>query len=196
MVCGIGNEIFQAVLDNPGGLHIGEADLENYDPDRFPDLPTGDGRIRLDVPEMIEWLREIDSVLEKEALEEGKDQYPLILSSGRHFDNNANTQMRDPEWNEGRRACTLIMHPDDADKQGLKDGQMVRVITEGGEEAVELETDPTTRPGYTMIPHGFGLVHQGKKHGPNANRLAKNTHRDPIAGTPLHRYIRCRVEAG
>ena len=186
--------IFQAIMDQSGGFQFGGADMESYDDDQFPKLPTADGRIRLNVPEMTKWLKEIDPVLEKEALEKDKDQYPLILSSGRHFDYNANTHMRDPEWNKGKRACTLIMHPDDADRQGLKDGQLVRVITEAGEEVVELEIDPTTRLGYMMIPHGFGLVHQGKKYGPNANRLAKNTHRDPIAGTPLHRYIRCRVE--
>jgi anaerobic selenocysteine-containing dehydrogenase len=52
-----------------------------------------------------------------------------------------------------------------------------------------------TRPGYLMIPHGFGLIFQGKAFGANVNRLTKNTHRDRIAGTPLHRYVRCRVEA-
>ncbi len=170
--------------------------MGNHDYDKFPELPTADGKINLDVEEMTTWLKEVEPDREREALKEDEDTYPLILSSGRHFDSNANTQMRDPEWNEGRRACTLSMHPDDAGKQGLKDGQMVRVTTEGGEEVVELEIDPTMRPGYMMIPHGFGLVHQGKKHGANANRLAKNTHRDPIAATPLHRYIRCRVEKG
>jgi anaerobic selenocysteine-containing dehydrogenase len=86
------------------------------------------------------------------------------------------------------------MHPDDAARQGLEDGQVVRVITTAGQEQIELKIDPTTRPGYALMPHGFGLVHQGKKHGANANLLAQNTHRDRLAGTPLHRYIRCRVE--
>jgi len=45
-----------------------------------------------------------------------------------------------------------------------------------------------------MIPHGFGLVHQGKTYGVNANLLAKNTHRDRFAGTPFHRYIPCGIE--
>ena len=81
------------------------------------------------------------------------------------------------------------MHPVDAEKYQLRDRQMVKVITEAGEEVIELEIDPTTREGYTMIPHGFGLVYQGEIYGVNANRLAKNTHRDKIAGTPLHRYI-------
>jgi hypothetical protein len=31
-------------------------------------------------------------------------------------------------------------------------------------------------------------------YGANVNRLNKNTHRDRIAATPLHRYVPCRVE--
>ena len=72
---------------------------------------------------------------------------------------------------------------------------MVKVTTEVGDETIELEVTNSTRPGYIMIPHGFGLVHQRETDGVTVNRLAKNTHRDRIAGTPLHRYIPCRVEA-
>jgi hypothetical protein len=45
-----------------------------------------------------------------------------------------------------------------------------------------------------LIPHGFGLNYDGQVYGINVNRLTKNTHRDPI-GTPLHRFVPCRVEA-
>ena len=143
---------------------------------------------------MLECIEEIEPARELENLNSGWDEYPLIMSSGLHFDGNANTQMRDPAWNEGKTYHWFRMHPDDAARQGLEDGQMVRVITEAGREEIELKIDATTRPGYALMPHGFGLVHQGKKHGANANRLAKNTHRDRLAGTPFHRYIRCRVE--
>jgi len=188
----LGDDIFQAIIDNPGGVHVGAVDPDTWD--HFSAIATEDGKINLDVPEMLDWLEEIDPVLEREALKRDEEEYPLLISSGRHFDGNANTQMRDPEWNRGKRHCTLLMHPDDAEKEGLSDGQMVRVITEAGEEVIELQIDKTTRPGYTMMPHGFGLVHEGKTTGANANRIAKNTHRDRFAGTPLHRYIRCRVE--
>jgi anaerobic selenocysteine-containing dehydrogenase len=190
---GLGEEIFQAILDHPEGLWIGEADGETWD--HFKALSTPDGLINLDVPEMAEWIKEIDPVQEKDRLKEGEEEYPFIMSSGRHWDVNANSQMRDPAWNRGRRACTVTMHPDDAKKHGFSDGQMVKVKTEAGEEIIELEITKITRPGYIVVPHGFGLVHQGKTYGANANRLAKNTHRDRIAATPYHRYIRCRVEA-
>jgi len=52
-----------------------------------------------------------------------------------------------------------------------------------------------TRPGYLVMPQGFGLIHQGKRYGANANRLAKNTHRDRLSATPYHRHVPCRVEA-
>jgi anaerobic selenocysteine-containing dehydrogenase len=49
------------------------------------------------------------------------------------------------------------------------------------------------RQGTVLIPHGFGLIYEGEAYGINVNRLTKNTHRDPI-GTPLHRFVPCRVE--
>ncbi|MBU1902066.1 MAG: molybdopterin-dependent oxidoreductase [Proteobacteria bacterium] len=190
---GLGEEIFQTILQHPEGIWVGEVDLGKWD--HFQALATEDGRINLNVPEMADWIQEIDPAMESEKLKEDEEAYPFIMSSGRHMDYNANTQMRDPAWNKGKRACTAIMHPGDAEKLGLNDGQMVKVTTEASEETVELQVTNATRPGYIMIPHGFGLVFQGKTYGANANRLAKNTHRDRIAGTPYHRYIPCRVEA-
>jgi anaerobic selenocysteine-containing dehydrogenase len=144
---------------------------------------------------MKDWIGEIDPALEVGKLDERKDQFPLIMSSGRHMDYNANTGMRNPVWNEGKRACTAIMHPEDAEQYGFEDGQSVKIFTEAGEETIQVQVTRYTRPGYLMIPHGFGLVYNGQTFGANANRLAKNTHRDRIAATPLHRFIRCRVEA-
>ena len=112
------------------------------------------------------------------------------------MDSNANTMMRNPAWLEGKSVCTLTMHPADAKKLDLRDGQMVTVTTEAGEEAIELEVTDTARPGQVIMPHGFGMVFQGEKRGPNVNRITKNTNRDRLAATPLHSYVRCRVAAG
>ena len=107
---------------------------------------------------------------------------------------NANTLMRDPSWNDGRRACTLAMNPSDAQNLNLSDGRQVRVITEAGEAEIELEVTDQVREGQVIIPHGFGLVYEGSTFGVNVNRLTRSTHRDKFAGTPLHRYVPCRVE--
>ena len=120
--------------------------------------------------------------------------FPLILNAGRHMDTNINTLMRNPAWNKGKRACTVAVNPVDAQAMGLDDGQQVQVFTEAGHEEGELEVSDQVRQGMVLIPHGFGLIYDGKKYGINVNRLTKNTHRDPM-GTPLHRFVPCRVEA-
>jgi len=89
----------------------------------------------------------------------------------------------------------MLMNPADAKNLELNDGQTVRVTTEAGSIDIELEVTDTARIGQVVIPHGFGLVYQGNVFGVNVNQITKNTHRDHLAGTPLHRYVRCRVEA-
>ena len=185
---GMGEKLFQSILDHPEGIWIGK----NDDTTNLESLGTDDGKIHLDVPELEGWIKDIHPDLELKELAPGSE-YPLILSAGRHLDDNANTSMRNPEWNRGRRVCTVAMHPQDAGRLSLNDGQMVRVATEAGEISIEAEITNTVRPGHVIIPHGFGLVYQGKAFGANVNRLTKNTHRDRIAGTPLHRYIPCRI---
>jgi anaerobic selenocysteine-containing dehydrogenase len=187
----MGEELFNAILDHPEGLWVGKCDPSKP----LDQLRTADRRINVLFPELSEAVKAIDVQNEEIGLRM-RQEFPLILAAGRHMDFNANTVMRDPAWNEGNnKACTLMMHSADAEGLGLVDGQMVRVTTEAGSEDVLLEVTDTAHQGQVVIPHGFGLVFQGKKHGANANRLAKNTHRDPIAATPLHRFVPCNVKA-
>jgi len=187
----MGEQIFKAILDRPEGIWIGQCD-----PSKPLDvLRTDDKRINVLIPELAEAVRGIDVESEEIGLRMNRE-YPLILAGGRHMDYNANTIMRDPAWNEGKNSpCTLMMHPDDAIALNLRDGQTVRVTTEAGSEDIELEVTDAARPGQVVMPHGFGLVHAGQKHGANVNRLTKNSNRDPIAATPLHRFIPCSVIA-
>ena len=143
--------------------------------------------------EVNDWIKKINPVDEEEQLK-SDERFPLILMAGRHIDVNANTGMRDPAWNRGKRACTLAINPSDAEALGIVDKQMARVITEAGAEEIEAEVTTDARKGQVIIPHGFGLVYDGVKYGVNVNRLTKNTNRD-FVGTPMHRYAPCRVEA-
>jgi anaerobic selenocysteine-containing dehydrogenase len=184
-----GEEIFQKIIDHPEGIWVGAVDPEN----NAAEIKTDNKKINLHIPELLAELKAVDAVGEEAALILDH-KFPLILMAGRHMSMNANTLMRDPAWNEGKRACTLAMHPDDAADLNLKDGQKVKVTTEAGSEEIEVEITDTAHRGHVVIPHGFGLVYNGIKYGANVNRLTKNTHRDSF-GTPLHRYVPCRVEA-
>jgi len=190
-----GLNIYQAIInriDDQKGVLVGIR--EPSDPYKnIARIPTKSGRIQLFAREVDVWIKKINPVDENEQLRPS-ERFPLILMAGRHMDMNANTEMRNPAWNEGRRSCTLAMNPADAEKYGFKDRQMVKVITEAGEEVIEVEVTEDARKGQVIIPHGFGLVYNGVKYGVNVNRLTKNTHRD-FVGTPIHRYVPCRVEA-
>lgn len=161
--------------------------------DNMRQLRTKDERINLYIPEMTQWMEEILPEQEEKDLQPPPD-YPLILNAGRHKPENANTLMRNPLWNKRRKTCTLAMNPADAASLAIADGETVKVITEATAELVELEVTNEARKGQVLIPHGFGLKYCGKVHGINVNRLTKNTHRDKIAATTLHRYVPCRVE--
>jgi anaerobic selenocysteine-containing dehydrogenase len=187
---GLSEELFQALVDHPEGVWIGEVDMDN----NFANIRTEDKRINLYIPEMEEWMASIIPASEEKLLQEDA-RYPFILLAGRHMDMNANSNMRNPEWNKGRRDCTLAMNPKDAEKLKMADGQMVRVSTEAGTVEIEIEITTAARLGQLIMPQGFGLVYNGQVYGANVNRLTKNTHRDRLAGTPLHRYVRCSVEA-
>ena len=182
-----GEEIFRKILDTPGGVKIGVVDTEN----NFSLLKTPDKKIHIHFPEMESWVKEVTPAAEEAQLV-NKD-YPMVLMAGNHMEMVANTIMRDPAWNEGRRPCTLRIHPDDAEELGISDGEEVMIETEAGSSKVEAEVTESSHRGQVVIPHGFGLVHLGKAYGANVNRLAAAKHRDRLAATPLHRYIPCRV---
>ncbi len=184
-----GDRIFQALLDNPQGLWIGALDENNP----MDDIKTPSGKIEVYIPEMEEQAKNLDAESEVADLKM-PDAFPLILNAGRHMSYNANTLMRNPEWNRGKRACTVAVNPADAEVLNLNDGQQVRVTTEAGSAVAEMEITEQVRKGTVLIPHGFGLNYDGEVYGINVNNLTKNTHRDPL-GTPLHRFVPCRVEA-
>jgi anaerobic selenocysteine-containing dehydrogenase len=183
-----GDRVFQAIMDNPQGLWVGEADTGN------PMEGMGaSGKIDMYIPELQEQVKALNAAKEAKDLQL-PPEFPLILNAGRHMKYNANTLMRNPEWNSGKKACTVSMNPEDIRILGFSHGQLVLVTTEAGSEVGELEMSSRVRQGTVLIPHGFGLTYEGKVYGMNVNRLTKNSHRDPL-GTPLHRFVPCRVEA-
>jgi anaerobic selenocysteine-containing dehydrogenase len=182
-----GEEIFNKILNTPGGVKIGVVDPEN----NLSLLKTPDRKIHIHFPEMESWLKEVTPAAEKTQLV-NKD-YPMVLIAGNHMEMVANTIMRDPAWNEGRRPCTLRIHPKDAEELGISDRDLALVETETGSAKIEAEVTDSSHRGQVVIPHGFGLVHGGEAHGVNVNQLAPAKHRDRLAATPLHRYIPCRV---
>ncbi|MGI5939316.1 MAG: molybdopterin-containing oxidoreductase family protein [Thermoleophilia bacterium] len=185
----LADEVLQALIDHPEGLLVGRSDIDN----NLFSVNTPGHRIRLLIPEMVDWIESITAESEAEALQE-RDDFPLVLTAGLHSDRVANSMLRDPAWRGTRRGSTLMMNPEEAEALGLVDGQMVRVTTVAGSVEIELEVDDHARVGHVIMWHGMGLEYGGQTHGVNVNLLTTSAHRDRIAGTPLHRYVPCRVD--
>ena len=181
-------KMFETCMNNRSGFWIGKMDWDNMSA-----LGTKDKKIHLYIEEMEEWLREIDPEQEREALKPDP-AFPFILNAGRHMVKNANNLMRKPDWNRGKRTCTVAMNPKDGEQLGIKEKEIVLVTTEAAAEKVEVELSSDVRPGQVLIPHGFGLLYKGVQHGIPVNRLTSAGHRDRLAATPIHRYVPCRIE--
>ncbi|HZK44408.1 MAG TPA: molybdopterin-dependent oxidoreductase [Syntrophomonadaceae bacterium] len=180
-------KMFTDILNNPQGLI-----LSKYTEDNFSMLATEDQKISLYIEELIEPLKAATIEQERISLKLPQD-YPLILHSGLHDDNVANTLIRNPEWNKKRRFKTMLMHEDDANELGLNDGDIARITTKASAAEIEVEISKYAAKGCVYIRHGGGLIYDGEKIGVNVNELVLATDRDEM-GTPMHRRIPCRVE--
>lgn len=181
--------LFDAIQNSPQGLVIGRLD----ETANASEIRHDDQKIHLHIEELADWLQELSPDREAQALAPDP-LFPMLLQAGRHIPENANTLMRKPDWNAGRRACTLALHAEDAARLQIVDGERVRITTVSGSLDIEAEITDETRPGQVLIPHGFGLKYQGTVHGGNVNALTSADWRDRLAATPYHKYVACRVE--
>lgn len=184
-----GDRIFQALLDAPQGLWVGRANTQNP----MASVLTPSGKLEIHIPELEAEIRDLNPDDEARALQL-PPEFPLVLNAGRHSRYTMNSLMRNPEWNRGRRDCTIAVHPEDAAALNLADGGRARVTTAAGAEVGEIQVSGQVARGMVLIPHGFGYTFRGEVYGLNVNRLTSGAHRDPL-GTPLHRYVPCRLEA-
>ncbi len=116
------------------------------------------------------------------------EEYPLLLSTGRvlyHY--HTGTMTRLAKGSTERCPESLVeIHPLDAEKLGLKDGQMVRVTSRRG--TLQARSKVTTRSDAGMIFINFHF-HEA------AVNLLTNPVLDPIGKTPEYKVCAVRVEA-
>jgi anaerobic selenocysteine-containing dehydrogenase len=111
---------------------------------------------------------------------------------------NANTIYRDPGWRKTDRDGALKVHPDDASAFGLSDGGWARCESKRGAVLVRVEVSDQVARGQVTLPHGYGMEHPAddgnrRRTGAHINELTSAEDRDPIAGTPYHKYVPVRL---
>jgi anaerobic selenocysteine-containing dehydrogenase len=187
----LGDALFEAILRHPSGLIFTVDDPETATWQR---VETRDGRVHLDIAELLPELAGLAAELETPA----DPEFPFVLAAGERRSSTANTIFRDDGWRTTDRQGALRMCPDDAAVLGLTDGGRARITTARGSAVAIVEVTPTLRPGHVTLPNGLGLDGPpggGAGAGVAPNELTSGADRDWLAGTPHHKHVRARVEA-
>ncbi len=90
---------------------------------------------------------------------------------------------------KGKARCTLMMHPQDAQNEGLEAGDWVQVASRVGAVDVALEITEGVAPGVVSLPHGYGHHRSGtqlqlaEQHaGVSCNDLTDTDYLDVLSG--------------
>jgi anaerobic selenocysteine-containing dehydrogenase len=182
-----GEALFDAIVSQHSGLVFARGDYA----DNWSRLGN-DGKIRLDIPELLAEL----SALEAGAGAIASDDYPFLLMAGERRDYSANTIYRDGSWRRKDPEGALRICPEDAARLGIASGDRARVSTRGGAAVARVTVTSRMQPGHVSLPNGFGLDNEdGGRSGVALNELTSLQDCDRFAGTPHHKIVPARIEA-
>jgi len=116
----------------------------------------------------------------------------LVLVSRRHLRSNNSWLHNVEPLVRGRDRCTLLMHPADAARAGLADGEQARVTSDAGAVEVAVQVSDEMMPGVVSLPHGWGhdkpdtRLEIARAHaGVNSNLLAPGRLTDPVSNNAV-----------
>ncbi|WP_327723765.1 molybdopterin oxidoreductase family protein [Streptomyces europaeiscabiei] len=168
------------LLAHPHGIDLGPLKPRLPQP-----LKTVSGRIELLPQPIVDDLPRLRS-----ALRERPDG--LVLIGRRHLRSNNSWLHNIPALTGGTNRCTLHIHPDDASRLGLADGDAVRIKGAGGEVTAPVEVTDVVRRGVVSLPHGWGhdrpgtrMSHAAIDPGVNVNQLLDGSLLDPLSGNAV-----------
>jgi anaerobic selenocysteine-containing dehydrogenase len=154
---------------------------------RLPDaLRTRGGMIEL-APEPLV----ADVARLRDALGQARDDSPVLVGR-RHLRSNNSWMHNLPMLVRGPAQCTLHVHPDDAERYGLVDGEPALVRSRTGSVEAAVEITDAVMPGVVSLPHGWGhdapaarLSVASAHAGVNSNRLSDELLIDALSGNAV-----------
>ncbi len=166
-------------------------DLGPLEP-RLPEaLRTASGLVELTPERVVADLPRLEEALALGAAAAGEER-PMVLVGRRDLRSNNSWMHNLPLLAGGPGRCTALLHPDDAARLGLRDGEPVRVRSRVGEIELPAQVDDGIMPGVVSIPHGWGHGVAGvgwrraaADGGANANLLADEQLVDPLSGNAV-----------
>jgi anaerobic selenocysteine-containing dehydrogenase len=169
---------------NPHGVDLGPLQP------RVPGvLRTPTGMIELAPEVCVADVERLRAVLDRPAAPDGG---PLVLIGRRDLRSNNSWMHNLPVLVKGKPRCTVHVHPDDATRLGIIDGDDVRVTSSAGAIVLPAEVTDAVLPGVVSIPHGWGhdqdgtrMATAGANAGANSNVLAGSDRFDTLSGNAV-----------
>ncbi|MEU1182047.1 molybdopterin oxidoreductase family protein [Streptomyces sp. NPDC005820] len=178
------------LLDHPHGIDLGPLAPRLPQP-----LKTRSGRIELLPQPIVDDLPRLTAALRERPA-------GLVLVGRRHLRSNNSWMHNVPALTGGTNRCTLHIHPEDAERLGVRDGAPVRVKGAGGEVTAPAEVTEGVRRGVVSLPHGWGhdrpgtrLGHAATDPGVNVNQLLDGSLLDPLSGNAVLNGVPVEIAA-
>jgi anaerobic selenocysteine-containing dehydrogenase len=170
----------EKVKAHPEGIDLGPL------APRIPEaLRTPSGKIELAPPSLLDDLARPAADLARPV--------PDLVIVGRRDVRSGNSWMHNlPILAKGPFRCTVLVHPADARRLGLRDGAKARIAGPRHEIVAEVELSDDMMPGVVSLPHGWGHDLDGAKlslaaerPGANLNAVLDDGLRDPLSGNAV-----------
>ncbi|MDI6616492.1 MAG: molybdopterin-dependent oxidoreductase, partial [Syntrophaceae bacterium] len=178
--------------ENPEGIMAEPVKYEKYKSDGFA-TPTGKVEFFSKqlkdhgydpVPYIKGHLKEPISFMDQ------SEDYPILGISGARNKRFVNSQYRGiPPLVQDEKGCVIDIHPDDAKKYEILQGDLVQVETPRGSIRMKARISDVIRRGMIRVAWGWGDLNPDY----DLNRLTDDDRRNPVIGTPSGRNFMCRI---
>jgi anaerobic selenocysteine-containing dehydrogenase len=154
-----------------------------------------DRRIHVATPCMLEAMTALERDLDARAAENG-----LVLIGRRELRSNNSWMHNVPALVSGRERCVLYVHPDDAARYAVRDGEMAILESRVHRGQVRVAVTDDMRPGVVSLPHGWGHTDSapwqsvaGSNPGVSVNDWVDDAIVEPIIGQSILNGVPVRL---
>ena len=174
----------------PGGIDLGALQP------RLPEvLRTPSGKVELAPPMLLADLPRALAAL-------GQPDDDMVIIGRRDVRSNNSWMHNLPTLARGPERCTLLLHPNDAQRLGLHDGVLAKIQRGDAQITAPVHVSDTVRPGVACLPHGWGHDQPGTRlgiaslrPGANLNALLDDRLTDPLSGNAVLSGLAVTVSA-
>ena len=113
-------------------------------------------------------------------------EYPFFLSAGCRIPNTLHSRLHEVPWSRAIRPEPMVeIHPDDARRLDIHDGDLVEVYSPSGSVTVKAMLTHRIHTGTVEVAHGYTEA--------NISQVVSDQHQNPYTGFPGYKASRCNI---